>query len=240
MISRLNKIVQIMRDVPTILVSVFAILVIYFNNIRTTNAEPAHYIFAGFLIILSILTLVNLLLIIIRVESKIYFYINSILQLMISLPILGFAGRIPAMILVAFNIVILVTLRKNADVQEKKRKALLKINKPVSKLNKILQFARDFLLLGICAVIFIRSFEDASNFPVRYTLIGIASLVILLVAINILLLLMNIKRRWYFYAFTILQIMPLAIFSRGPLVFFTVPILILDIAILITLRKKKG
>lgn len=107
------------------------------------------------------------------------------------------------------------------------------------KLNRILQSIRDILLLLLTVVVFSTSWNKWQEEPAHIILMGIASMMALLALTNLILVIVNVKSRGYYYFFTIFTSLPLVLMSFSPLIFFAVIPLILNLAILFTLRNKE-
>lgn len=116
MISRTNKILQIIRDVIVLLISSFMLVVVYSNNIKNANGtEPADFILFGIAGLIGFLSLINLLLVIAGVKSRFFFYFNTILLLILSLLLTGIWANgigIVGLIFLTLNIIILITLKR--------------------------------------------------------------------------------------------------------------------------------
>ena len=109
MISRWSKILQGLRD---ILLLVFSVLIMASSYGKWVK-EPAHYVLFGIAVLLLTLTLINVILLIRRVEGKRYFYFNTILQLIPSIILAGLPIISPVgLVFLLLNIAILITLRR--------------------------------------------------------------------------------------------------------------------------------
>lgn len=114
MASRKNKILQVIRDITVLISGILLMLSSYGKWID----EPAHYILFGIGVAFVILTLINLLLLIINVKSRAYFYFNTIVQIIPSLLLVGFWGNglgIFGLAFLVLNISILITLRRGKE-----------------------------------------------------------------------------------------------------------------------------
>jgi len=107
----------------------------------------------------------------------------------------------------------------------------------ISRLNKILQGIRDAFLLVFSIVIMPTSYGKWVVEPAHYILFGIAAFFLVLTVINVILLLLKVKRKGYFYFNAIIQLIPA--FLLTILLIVPVIVLILDILIIITLREKR-
>lgn len=108
----------------------------------------------------------------------------------------------------------------------------------VGRLNRILQFARDVILLVFGMVAMSTSYGKWVVEPAHYVLFGISAALFALSVANIVLLIAKVKTRKYFYSNSIAQLVPSFILS-GLLGVVGVTLLALNIAILVTLRAKK-
>ena len=104
--------------------------------------------------------------------------------------------------------------------------------------NRIMQYIRDIPLIPIGAVLMSTSYGKWVDEPAHYVLFGIAGALALLSVINIILLLAKVKRKGYFYFNAIFQL-PVTFILAGLLPPLGLPILVLNIAILATMRDKK-
>ncbi|MFC1768305.1 hypothetical protein ACFLZX_00950 [Nanoarchaeota archaeon] len=114
-----------------------------------------------------------------------------------------------------------------------------------SKANRILQSIRDSILIIVSILLMSVSYGKWVEEPVHFILFGFAAFLGFVSLINFLLVIINIESRWYYYLNTLFQTVPLGLLfllflsQQGwPGFIFAVP-LVLNIAILITLRKKK-
>src|SRR3989344_6791164 len=117
----------------------------------------------------------------------------------------------------------------------------------VSKTNKILQIIRDVLIIFLSFVVttttplwkFYVLKQSVEVEPVFYVLIGLFAFMSFLSLINLLLIIFNVKNRFYYYFYTIFLMIPSIIIAGLGAWYIILPFLILNIFILITLRKKK-
>ncbi|MBI4440059.1 hypothetical protein HY638_03740 [Candidatus Woesearchaeota archaeon] len=108
MLSKLNRMLQSSRDIFLLILSIVIMGTSY--PVFRGEKEPVHYVLFGIAALLFVLTLINVILLIARIRSKIYFYINSGLQLVSSFILGGFF--FPLFILFIINLIILFTLRE--------------------------------------------------------------------------------------------------------------------------------
>jgi len=106
MVSRLNRILQGVRDAILLVSSVL----IMGSSYGKWVVEPAHYVLFGLAAILFSLTAINIILLLRKIERKGYFYFNTIVQLPISFILAGLLGLIGIVFLI-INLGILLTLR---------------------------------------------------------------------------------------------------------------------------------
>jgi len=107
MISRFNMVLQGIRDVSLIVISIYTVGTLYSN---WANDQPHYFllsIFAGFLI----LSIINTILLLAKVERKAYFYFNTIVQLFPFIFFTMFIVSVWSIFLIILNIAVLVTLR---------------------------------------------------------------------------------------------------------------------------------
>jgi uncharacterized membrane protein SirB2 len=113
MISRLNKILQGLRDALLLASSVLIMASSYGKWVK----EPAHYVLFGIAVLLFTLTSINVIFLIRRAEGKRYFYFNTILQFVLSIILAGLPIVSPiGLILLLLNTGILITLRRGDRV----------------------------------------------------------------------------------------------------------------------------
>jgi len=109
----------------------------------------------------------------------------------------------------------------------------------ISRWSKILQGLRDILLLVFSVLIMASSYGKWVEEPAHYVLFGIAALLLTLTLINMILLIRRTEGRGYFYFNAILQLIPSFILAGLPAVSpVGLVLLLLNIAILITLRRR--
>ena len=116
MASKTNKVFQLIRDIFLLLFSI--IIMSTSKGVFRGEQEPVHYVLFFIAALLALLTLINILLLIIRVQNRFYFYFNAIIQIPISFIIAGLNPSIFGFIslgLILLNIIIIITLRKKEE-----------------------------------------------------------------------------------------------------------------------------
>ena len=117
----------------------------------------------------------------------------------------------------------------------------------ISKTNKILQIIRDVLIIFLSFVVttttplwkFYVLKQSVEVELVFYGLIGLFAFMSFLSLINLLLIIFNVQNRFYYYSYTIFLMIPSIIIAGLGAWYVILPFFILNIFILITLRKKK-
>ncbi len=111
MVSRLNRILQTVRDIVLLVISVVLMSTSYGKWVE----EPAHYVLFGIAGTLFILSAVNMILLLaVKVKGRGYLFFNSILQLVL---FFFLAGLLPPLgiPLLALDIAIIITLRQKKN-----------------------------------------------------------------------------------------------------------------------------
>lgn len=194
--------------------------------------------FVAVAILWASLVLVDFILFAARKESINYFYANTMLQFIpnIILIILGLSKPI----LFLIGLLLLVSNIIMIKILAMQKKTIAKKENSLSKANKVLQYLRDISLFIVSLVLMASSYGKWVEEPAHYILFALAGLIMLLSLINILLILVKVKSRGYFYFNSIIQmVFALLFIGLGPTMPVGLILIVLNIIILITLRRKK-
>lgn len=194
--------------------------------------------FASVAILWASLVLVDFILLAARKESINYFYANTILQLIPSIILMIFGLSKPVLFLI--GLLLLVSNIVMLKILARQKKSIAKNENNLSTANKILQYSRDIILFIVSMVLMASSYGKWIDEPAHYVLFALAGIMVLLSLINILLMLIKVKSRGYFYFNSIMQIVLALLFiGLGPTMPIGIILIVLNIIILITLRKKR-
>lgn len=106
MVSKSNRIIQTVRDAVLLVLSIVLI-----STDIGPGREAANYLLAGVSAIILVLTIANVIALnVLKVKGKGYFYVNSFLQLFLSIPMLMLPPLGVGLIII--NLAILITLRE--------------------------------------------------------------------------------------------------------------------------------
>ena len=107
----------------------------------------------------------------------------------------------------------------------------------VSRLNRRLQIIRDALAIFVSVLLILLGWGQWTKEPVWYVIHGFCVAFIVLSVINILMLRRNVRSKAFYYGNSIYQLLPsLILGGLLPIVF--IPLLILNISVIVTLRQK--
>ncbi len=117
----------------------------------------------------------------------------------------------------------------------------------VSRTGKALMIIRDVLIIFLSFAVttttplwkFYVLKQSVEVETVFFVLIGMLAFISFLSLINLVLVIANVQNRFYYYFYTIFLMMPSIIIAGLGAWYVILPFLILNIFILITLRKKK-
>ena len=233
MVSKAS-VIQSARD---ILAVIGAFIIAYAIYSKFNNAFVKYFVVIV-AILWFILSLVDLILIITKIKLIDYFYANTIFQFVpsIVLMIIGLSRPklfIIGLLLLVSNIIMIIMLARQKKTMVKKESVL-------STANRILQYLRDVILVIVSIAIMSTSYGKWVSEPAHYALFVIGVVIGVLSIVNLMLLLINIKTRVYFYFNSILQlIIALLLMLTGATAPIGIVLIIANTIILITLRRKK-
>lgn len=226
--------VQSTRDILAI-IGAFIVAYAIYNKFNITFVKYFVIIAA---ILWLILSFVDLMLIIFKRKYINYFFANTIFQFAPSaiLMIIGMSRPklfIMGLLLLVLNIIMIKILADQKKIMVKKESVL-------STANKIIQYIRDVILVIVSIAIMSTSYGKWINEPAIYVLFLIGIVIGILSIVNVMLLLMNVRNRAYFYFNSIMQlIIALILMLAGATAPLGIILIIVNTTILITLRRKK-
>ncbi len=106
MVSKSSRVLMLVRDM---LLVPFA-LAIMASSYGKWIDEPVHYLLFYSCAALMVLTIPNVILAVLNVRRKVYFYFNAVLQILLGIPLLIL---IVGLVLILLNIAILVLLKRS-------------------------------------------------------------------------------------------------------------------------------
>ena len=159
---RISRVIQTARDAVLVLVSVVLI-----STSIGPGKEMSNYLLAGICSAILALTVVNIILNVLKVKKKGFFYSNSVFQIVMGFFFLGLFAPL-GIILLAFNFVVVASLWEKKTPEE-----LLKHPpKPVTKKHRIIVGAGILIML---LSIFV-SWLSSTNFPLIGFYLGTVNL----------------------------------------------------------------
>lgn len=103
---------------------------------------------------------------------------------------------------------------------------------------RIAHLARDAVVLVLSAAIISTSWGKWTEEPALYVLVGIGGVFVILSAVDVVLVLARVKNRGYFFANAIIQLV-LGFLLSGLFLPFGLPVVVVNLLALVTLRQKK-
>lgn len=108
----------------------------------------------------------------------------------------------------------------------------------ISRLNRMLQYARDAVMLVFSVVLAATTYGKWVQEPVFYVAFGLGVVIVFLTVTNLALLVRKVKGRGYFFFNAIAQL-PITFIIFGLLGVLGLVLMGLNIVVLITLKQKK-